>query len=220
MPWSPRNLSSLFQLGIYINDFPGLQLDNQDLHYFYGHFPLKTEEKSPPVQELEKAIEKWLKLQDITVFKVFYWDHQGHALFLTPQVPPPLPKIHFRGKDRPLDALENLILFREYSAEGAHGTKNVQYEEKKPVPLAIEKFLGTYMRGWRGLFLGRLKNDRHSLFESFSPHKTLGFIGEGCLYNAHLRFFLNKEVSLQSKHFQQVTLTIPQVDWEDLENLP
>jgi hypothetical protein len=216
MPWSTRNLSSLMRQGVYVNDYPGLQLDSERLNYFHGHFPLEEGQKVPPVEELESILEEWSQEHQMEHLNILYWDLLGNALFLTPSTPPPNLRMPWQGKSVALDALENLILYRDYSAEGSHGVRKVTYEEKKPVYFALEKFLGTYLRGWRGLFINRNPADRRQLFDNFGPQKTFGFFGDGSLYNAHLRFFLNREDFTRAKHFKEINLTIPQVEWEDV----
>jgi hypothetical protein len=215
MPWSTRNLSSLMRQGVYVNDYPGLQLDSERLNYFHGHFPLEEGQKVPPVEELESILEEWSQEHQMEHLNILYWDLLGNALFLTPSTPPPKPEDALAGQIRGPGRLRKPHpIPRLLSGRQPRGPKG-HLRRKKPVYFALEKFLGTYLRGWRGLFINRNPADRRQLFDNFGPQKTFGFFGDGSLYNAHLRFFLNREDFTRAKHFKEINLTIPQVEWEE-----
>jgi hypothetical protein len=221
MPWSTRNLSSLMRQGIYVNDYPGLQLDSQQLNYFHGRFPLAEGAKTSPGgrggSNVSTTGAKNIGSSSLTSSTTTI---RGTSSSSPLPSPPPTIRLPWQGKYVILDAIENLILFREYSAEGSNGVKKVTYEEKKPVYFALEKFLGTYLRGLaRAVSPTATCTDRKQLFDNFGPQKTFGFFGDGSLYNAHLRFFLNREDYTRNNRFREINLTIPQVEFEDVANL-
>jgi hypothetical protein len=181
-------LEILLSKGIYVNDYPGLQVEGKELRFFF--FRISDEHPVRAGRKFEQSFQIMMRVvgqfnaaaeadNSDRELRVFYADDAGHYIIgrIEREDSGSLTigneQLAIQG-----DLMFTLLLDRVYAAEGVEGVKKVRIAEVKNVHVAIEKFLALYELGWKGLFKQRNDTaDIESIFRSFSPFK-MPFLGK------------------------------------------
>ena len=181
-------LENLMAKGIYVNDYPGLQVEGKELKFFY--FRIKDDHPVRAGRKFEQSFQIMMRVvgqfnaaaeseSTDRELRVFYADDAGN--YIIGRIEREDSGSLTIGNDQLMiqgDLMFTLLLDRVYAAEGLDGVKQVRIAEVKNVHAAIEKFLALYELGWKGLFKQRNEtSDIESIFRSFVPFK-MPFLGK------------------------------------------